>query len=196
MKFQAVKKFIINKLASELSPELYYHGVHHTLDVLESATRLAKGEGVDGEDLLLLRTACLYHDSGFLHVYKGHEEISCKIAKETLPDYGYSDKAIETISCMIMATQIPQSPKCYLAEILCDADLDYLGRDDFEPIAESLYKEMIAYKFINDEKVWNRIQVNFLGNHHYFTDTAKRRREKKKQIQLARLKQIVAAYED
>ena len=40
-----------------------------------------------------------------------------------------------------MATKVPQSPKNHLEEILCDCDLDYLGRDDFEKISNNLFSE-------------------------------------------------------
>ena len=35
------------------------------------------------------------------------------------------------------ATKIPQTPLTKLEEIICDADLDYLGREDFFEISRS-----------------------------------------------------------
>jgi uncharacterized protein len=195
MQYSRIKEYMLKKLETELNPELYYHGVHHTIDVIESCQRLAEQEEVGQRDLTLLQTAAVFHDSGFLETYKGHEEVSCKYARKLLPGYAYRSEDIERICEMIMATQIPQSPKSFLAKILCDADLDYLGRNDFDPIANSLYKELIAYNMVQDEQQWNRIQVSFLGNHSYFTQTAKRTRDQKKQKKLNELKSIVAAYD-
>lgn len=154
--------FIVNVLTSELSPTLYYHGLHHVRDVVNAAEWIAQAEGiVDEESLTLLRTAALFHDVGFLSVYKGHEEAGCDYVQQVLPQFGYSPAQISLICGMIMATQIPQSPKTKLEEIICDADLDYLGRDDFEPIAHSLYEELKVRNMVADEVAWNRIQVNF-----------------------------------
>ena len=34
---------------------------------------------------MLLKTAALFHDAGFLENHNKHEEISCKLAKKFLP---------------------------------------------------------------------------------------------------------------
>ena len=173
MNLADAEQFVLLVLASDLSPTLYYHGLHHVLDVVEAADRIARAEGIiDAESLNLLRTASLFHDVGFLSAYKGHEEVGCDYARQTLPRFGYEPAQISTICGMIMATRIPQTPQTKLEEILCDADLDYLGRNDFEPIARSLYDELKTRNMVADELAWNRIQVDFLGNHHYWTSTA------------------------
>src|SRR5678816_3445426 len=73
---------------------------------------------------------------------------------------------------MIMATKIPQTPHTLLEQIICDADLDYLGRNDFEPISRSLYKEFLTYKIIPEDIIWDHIQIKFFESHHYFTGTS------------------------
>ena len=95
---------------------------------------------------------------------------------------------------MIMATKIPQSPNTLLEEILCDADLDYLGRDDFFNIGETLFEELRAYHLISDEQAWNRLQVSFLNAHHYYTRTNKALREPVKRRYLEDLQDLVATY--
>ena len=194
MDYLQTEIFIKEKLRKELPRNLFYHGYEHTLDVLEATERISQEENIEHEDLLLLKTAALFHDSGFLHGYAEHEKAGCKIACETLPGYDYTHEEIEIICGMIMATKIPQNPQTHLEEILCDADLDYLGRNDFEPIAESLFQELIGQNIVNNEKEWNRIQENFLSNHHYFTVYSKINREAEKQKQLQRIKSIVANY--
>ena len=91
---------------------------------------------------------------------------------------------------MIMATKIPQSPKNKLEKIICDADLDYLGRDDFEPISNSLYKEFLDFGFVKDHNDWMQKQVGFLESHHYFTKSSQELRQPKKTDQLIKLKKI------
>ncbi|HSU29363.1 MAG TPA: HD domain-containing protein [Chitinophagaceae bacterium] len=175
-----------------MSPSLTYHGIHHTLDVLEQVERLAAEEGVDKkEDLLLLKIAALYHDSGFLTAYKGHEEVGCELAKKELPGFGVNEKNIEKICGMIMATKIPQSPHNEFEKIICDADLDYLGRNDFFTIAHSLFQELKALGMVKDENEWNHIQVNFIGKHKYFTPSSIRDREKSKQKHLKEVERLI-----
>src|SRR5687768_4035928 len=110
-KYKKIKSQIVLKLGQGLSKTLYYHSLHHTLDILKHAERIAKEENInDEEDLFLLKVACLYHDSGFLKTYKGHEEAACKIVKKDLPEFEVSIKQIEIICKLIMATRIPQVP--------------------------------------------------------------------------------------
>jgi len=196
MNYRAAKQFIIKKLRAELSDKLRYHGVHHTLDVLRMAGEIAGHEGVGRRDTVLLKTAALFHDCGFVkNEHKGHEMAGCQIAQETLPGFGYSEDDIAVICGMIMATRIPQSPSNLLESILCDADLDYLGRDDFKKIGQTLFEEFTEYSILQDEQSWNRLQVSFLSSHQYHTETNKALREPVKRRYLEELKVLVATYQ-
>ena len=184
--FTSIKQPILSRLENELDPRLGYHNITHTLDVLEQAEILAKQEKVTGKhDLLLLKTAAVFHDSGFLFVYKNHEEKGCEIASETLKNI-FSKNDIKKVCGMIMATKIPQTPNTLLEQIICDADLDYLGRNDFEPISRNLYKEFIIFKIIPEEIIWDHIQIKFFESHHYFTGSSisKRNGEKLKHLNI------------
>ena len=175
MNFSAAKIFIFNAL-DRLSPALTYHGKHHTLDVVAVAERLCVVENVSKKDTILVLTAALLHDIGFLRHYSDHEEHSCRIAEEWLPQFNYTEGSIKKICGLIRATKIPQSPQTPLEEILCDADLDYLGRDDFYTIGQTLFQEMKTLQLIDTEDNWNAMQVRFLENHHYFTATNQKER--------------------
>ena len=186
--FTSMKQPILSRLEKELDPRLGYHNISHTLDVMKQAEIIAKHEGIsDKHDLLLLKTAAAFHDSGFLFVYKGHEEKGCEIASEHLKNV-FSEPDIKKICGMIMATKIPQSPNTLLEQIICDADLDYLGRKDFEPISGHLYKEFITFKIIPEDCIWDHIQIKFFESHHYFTKTSFEKRSDIKMKHLAILK--------
>ena len=87
-----------------------------------------------------------------------------------------------------MATKIPQTPQTKLEEIIADADLDYLGRDDFFEISEYLYKELLNSGIVNNEEQWNILQVDFFEKHHYFTQLSKELRDEKKKKHLVIIK--------
>ncbi len=178
------EKFITEKLKAEMPSNLTYHNLDHIEDVLESALTIAKSENISEDDINLLRVAALYHDAGFIHSYKDHEQLGCQLAKESLPQFGFSDDQIDSICAMIMATKIPQSPQYLLDRILCDADLDYLGRDDFYEIGNRLFIEMKDRGFIETEREWNLTQKVFLENHRYHTAYSIKNREAKKQEHL------------
>ena len=132
--------------------------------------------------------AALYHDAGFTVQDLDHEEAGCRIVREKLAEFGFETGQVERICDMIMSTRIPQSPRNKLARILCDADLDYLGRADFVMIGNSLFDEMRHYGVLKTEREWNELQVRFLERHKYFTATNKRSREALKQQHLMNVK--------
>ncbi len=190
MNYPATYEYMMNKLRRELSVHLTYHSAWHTQDVIDQCEVLAREEGIDNEGTLtLLKTAALFHDTGFLNVYSGHEKESCVIATEVLPAFGYSPYEIKLINGMIMATKIPQTPHTKLEEIIADADLDYLGRDDFPVISNYLKQELMHMGIVNDDYGWNMIQIKFLDSHHYFTPSAIKKRKARKEAVLQGLKQ-------
>ena len=188
MEYEKIKKIILKELKENLPEHLSYHSVMHVKDVINAVEEIAVAENVGGEDLILLKTAALFHDSGFLHGAKDDEQKSCEIAQKYLLDYGYSQPQIDKIKGMIMATKIPQSPNNKLEEILADADLDYLGRDDFFKIGDKLFDELTMFGIVNSERDWNLLQEKFLESHHFFTKTAINNRNQKKQENLEIIK--------
>jgi ligand-binding sensor domain-containing protein/class 3 adenylate cyclase/predicted metal-dependent HD superfamily phosphohydrolase len=189
--YKKAEQFILTKLEDELPDDLYYHAFHHTIDVRDAAERIGKSEGVDGEDMMVLKTAAMYHDAGFTQQYFKNEPFGVAMAKEILPNFGYSPEQIDAIEKMIMATQIPHNPKTLLEQILCDADLDYLGRDDFYPISDSLKKELMARDIVKNDKHWDEMQIKFLESHRYFTEFSRTFRQPEK---IKRIKEIKKRY--
>lgn len=192
MQIEAAQQYILSKLERELPPHLYYHGIHHTLDVVDVALKIAEEENItDAESLALLKTAAAYHDSGFMVTYSGHEAEGCRIVEDKLKEFGYTTDQIRTICGMIMATKVPQSAATHLEKILCDADLDYLGRDDFKSIGETLYAELVERDLIGSREEWNQLQIRFLESHQYHTDRSRLLREPQKQAYLTELRETV-----
>jgi uncharacterized protein len=184
--YTAAKSYILQALDA-LPPNLTYHGKHHTLDVLQATDNLCQAENITFYDKKLILTAALLHDSGFLRAYHNHEQQSCTIAAEWLPQFGYTEGDIQAICGMIMATKIPQSPQTPLEAILCDADLDYLGRSDFEPIGNTLFEEMNQNGQAINASDWRALQIRFLESHTYFTVTNQALRSPVKQRHLMQL---------
>ncbi len=194
MDYPAAKAFILNELENNLSDQLYYHGVHHTLDVLQRTVELCHAEAIAPSHTTLLKTAALFHDSGFLIRSAEHEQLGCDIVCKHLPQFHYTTHEIDLICGMIRATKVPQNPQTHFEAILCDADLDYLGRDDFKRIGDTLFKELKTFNLLNTVEEWNKMQVAFLEKHAFFTNTNLVSRKAKKQKHLEKLKEIVAQY--
>ncbi|MGK7390502.1 MAG: HD domain-containing protein [Candidatus Cyclobacteriaceae bacterium M2_1C_046] len=191
MNYTGAKKYALDRLKNELPENLFYHHVHHTLDVCQAIENIANAERINGEDLTLLKTAGIFHDLGFVVQYMDNEPVAVEIAKEVLPSFKYSDEQIKIICDLILATKIPHNPQTHLEMIICDADLDYLGREDFHSISQSLMKEWLANGLVKTEEEFNRKQVSFFNMHQYYTQTAKKRREALKKKHLSEIKSLL-----
>lgn len=174
MDFEQMRDNILPRLRSLLPESVVYHDVSHTLNVEKAAIRYAKLEGVDPESILLLRTATLFHDAGYIYSNKNNEDFAINMAKSMLPNFGYSEIQIEIIVKIINSTKSSVEPSNLLEKIMCDADHDYLGRPDYYAIANKLRQEYEIEGHIMTEQEWINFQLHFLENvHHFYTETAK-----------------------
>jgi adenylate cyclase len=188
IQFIDIQEIILDKLEKELPDYLY---VKHTVDVVTEVELIGWGEGCTDEEILLLKTAGLFHDAGHTVAYDNHEFYGTELVREILPKYSYSPDQIERICSIIMATKLPPRPTNLLENIICDSDLDYLGRSDFIPVSNTLYEELRAQNKMGSLNDWNKIQVKFISGHQYFTSTARSLREVNKQLQIDRIQSLI-----
>lgn len=191
IQFTDIQEIILDKLEKELPSYLYYHNVKHTVDVVTEVELIGWGENCTDEEILLLKTAGLFHDVGHTVSYDNHEYHGTVIAREMLPKYNYTPAHIDRICEIIMATKLPPQPRNLLENIICDSDLDYLGRSDFIPVSNTLYEELKAQNKMGSLNDWNKIQVKFISGHQYFTSTARSLREVNKQLQIERIQSLI-----
>jgi ligand-binding sensor domain-containing protein/class 3 adenylate cyclase/predicted metal-dependent HD superfamily phosphohydrolase len=187
--YMKAERHIMKILETQLSPKLLYHSINHTIDVTKAVERLAIMEGITDEDLFLLKSAATYHDAGFIEKYENNEEIGMRLAREILPKYGYAEDQIDIIDGLIKSTEIPQSPNTLLQQIMCDADLDYLGRSDFHEIADLLRRELREHGKLESDRLWDEIQIKFLEQHTYFTKSAIESRQETKLKHIEEIKE-------
>jgi predicted metal-dependent HD superfamily phosphohydrolase len=177
MSFDQLREMVLEKLQG-LDARLTYHSVGHTIDVLTQVERIAKEEELnDDRDIYLLKIAALYHDTGFLHTYSHHEEKSCEIFLNDSRYFDLTPEEVQKIVELIMVTKIPQNPQNLMEKIICDADLDYLGRKDFPTIGDSLRREFLEFGIVTSNEEWEKLQLKFLNQHQYHTNASLRQRE-------------------
>ncbi len=191
LRYDDLEESILTKMENELPKNLYYHNLKHTIDVITEVEIIGRKEGITEAEMLLIKTAALFHDTGFILSYNDHEDYSVKLARHILPQYKYSEDQINEIASLIMHTKHPPQPKTKLEMIMCDADLDYLGRTDFIPVSGNLYRELKEYGKIKSIDDWNRLQIKFISNHQYFTKTARNMRDVNKNKQLEKLRELI-----
>lgn len=189
IKYYNIEEIILEQLRQKLPKDLYYHNVQHTINVINSVEIIADGENISEEEISILKTSALFHDTGFMLEYENHEKNSCKIASRELKKLNYSQEYINKVIKLILVTRQKTNPKNKLEQIMCDADLDYLGTKEYINISANLFRELKAYKKIRKLEEWNAMQIKFISNHQFYTDTAKENRNIDKQKQLEKLRE-------
>jgi predicted metal-dependent HD superfamily phosphohydrolase len=170
------EEFVTNLFAEKLSPALIYHNLSHTANVVEAAKKIGKKSDLGSEDLEIVTIAAWFHDTGYTESYNNHEEAGKLIASAFLDANNYEpDKKAKVLSC-IDATKMPQSPKDINEQVICDADLNHLGREDFFNYSEMLRTEWetLGIKKLDDTE-WLKNSVELLKSHKFFTAYARKK---------------------
>jgi len=180
---------IIEQLKEKLPNYLSYHSVGHIIDVANVCNNYIEYYNIPQKMAELIRIAAICHDYGFIESPLDHEERGI-VAIQRLLTPILSNEEVEIINGMIRATKVPQEPKTFYEEILADADLDYLGRKDYDEISAKLFREYLHLSVVSNKIEWLDLQISFLENHKFHTDFAKKNREKLKSKKIKELKSI------
>ncbi len=187
--YNKLREYAKQQLNNGLSVKLNYHSIEHTIDVLRKVNFLLQRKNHSNHEKKLIRIAALFHDIGFINTYKDHEEESVRILKSAMQVFNCNMDDFNILESLIMATKIPQKPQSSLEEIICDADLFYLGESRYYPVSELLFEEWKNYGLIENQKDWISAQLNFLRSHHFHTDYGKKVLKPEK---LKRIKELEA----
>jgi len=175
MNLENIKKFACATL--EKVPGKYlYHSWRHTINVVKYAPLFARQSGLSEPEIELITAAAWLHDLGFIYGAAGHEAASAAIAAEALPPMGVSPGELEDIQTLIMATIIPARPFTVAEMVICDADVEYLGRAEFYELSTLLRMELFLLGRGFTELEWLDFEIKFLTNQKFFSPAARRLR--------------------
>jgi len=195
-RLKIVDNYIRELFRDELASDIKYHDADHTIHptkgIVASANRIAISENISDHDRELLIAAAYFHDTGYIREYDKNEPIAARWAGRILKLICYKPNEIVKIQKMILATDLECEPKTHLEKILCDADLDHLGREDFFKLDGKLREGRRARGIdVSDEAKWYKDTLEFIKKHQYYTESQKKLREKEKQKNIKRLLKIL-----
>jgi uncharacterized protein len=187
-----VDQYIRALFKDELPGGIKYHGANHTLHpargVVAVANRIAISENISEHDRELVIAAAYFHDTGYIREYDKNEPIAARMAGRILKLIGYKPNEIEKIQTMILSTDLAREPKTHAEKILCDADLDHFGREDFFKLDGKIREGRRARGIdVSDELKWYKGTLEIITRHKYYTESQKKLREEQKQKNIKRL---------
>ena len=186
-------QYALTKLKHELPASYTYHSYQHTAeDVLPAVKRLAQDSGLATEETQLLEVAAAFHDLGYIYQRQDHETVSISLMASALPNFGFSPAQISQLARIIEATRMPQSPRTPLENLLADADLDSLGRDNFLTVSQALWQEMNTHYQPRTWYEWLKGQLVFLQSHRYFSPAARALRDPGKAQNIETIKRMIS----
>lgn len=171
-----------------------FHNYRHTTDVVRAALEIGRGENLSDEELEIVTVAAWLHDVGYFQVYTGHEEQSAETARRFLSGLHYPPEKIERVVGCILATRYPQQPRTLVEQVICDADMAHLGGDSAPERSDSLRRERLECcneRF--DDTAWLTVNLKFMRNQRYHTETARRLYEPKLREHIRRAEDELAA---
>jgi len=169
---KSAEEYVFNLFKEKLPPDHVYHNYKHTLQTVKACKSIAKAYNLSSRDFEILILAAIFHDTGYIETYQGHEESGVRIFNEFITnDYPLEDK--KTIENLILSTKPGTIPDGTLQEILHDADYINIGKKQFVQRAELLRIEWerLLNKTYTDLE-WAEIQLNFLISTGFITEEA------------------------
>lgn len=187
-----VEQFVEDSLKSKLSPAMYFHNLEHTLLVVEGVQLISRAEQMNDDERFILILAAFLHDLGYTDKYTGHEEISVMVAGDFLRKNGVMEEMIEDVQGCIAATKYPQFPTNKLEMVICDADFYHFSLPDYQDFADRLKIEWENnLNLFYSDLEWDELNLNMLSGHEYFTAYGKSVLQKKKDLNIEKLKKRI-----
>ena len=191
-RLKKVNEYIRELFRDELPVGIKYHDADHTLHpakgVVAVANKIAISEKISEHDRELLIAAAYFHDTGYIREYDKNEPIAARMAGRILKLIGYKPDEIKKVQKMILSTDLEREPQSLIEKILCDADFDHLGREDFFELDAKIRQGRRARGIdVSDDAKWYKGTLKIIKAHRYYAESQKQWREKKKQENIQRL---------
>lgn len=187
---EAAGQYVKAQYQQHPNPNLVYHDLTHTQQVVDAAEQIAAHYRLQEQDLLVVMVAAWFHDTGYLlGNFRDHEDKGAELARTFLQSQQVPEAIQQQVAGCIMATKMPQNPHNLLEEIVCDADLFHLGSKHYKERSKVMRQEVTATlgKDISSG-AWAGTSLIFLENHQYFTDYCRVLLKQQKEENIAWLK--------
>jgi len=194
----AAQQYVTTQYQDHPHPNLVYHNLEHTRQVVAAAAQISAHYRLQDTDLLVVYIAAWFHDLGYLlGDSKTHEETGASLARNFLNEQKVPLNIQEQVTGCIMATKMPQEPHNLLEEIVCDADLFNFGTKEFKKRTKVLHREI---ELTHEKEIsgadWTAVTLQLLEGHHYHTAYCQALLQEQKEENIAWLKRRLEKQEE
>lgn len=159
----------LSYLAEHLHKRYTYHNADHTLNVCNAVKLFAEKSTLSPGTTLALRIAAVFHDFGYLQQSFDNEKLALPYLKEFGDRFKIDEPILQQSGDLILETTFPYAPVTPAGKLLCDADIEYIGREEFFQQAELFRRELAADNIVYTDKQWWTMEIEFLQTNTFFT---------------------------
>ena len=188
---EGCKRYVKEYFELNSAPQYTYHNWEHSLSVLEAVEEITKATpSIDATQVEQLRLAAIFHDATYAQDPSKHEENSAQLAEEQLLEREVPRDFVQEVKRIIMATKKQHQAQDLLEEVIRDADLAHLGKESYMQVSfEDLSNEMKKSHCPEmTDLEWTKACIQFLNDHEYKTEYAKKNYTDNKNKNLEKLR--------
>ncbi len=190
------KLFVIDFFGQNKDPKYLFHTFEHTLNVVQQAEQIGKGENLPETEMQAVLVAAWFHDLGYLIQMEDHESFSIRSAKSFLEKYPVEPEFREIVERCIEATKRDHEPVTLPEKVIMDADVSHFGDPDFISISKKLRKERSACmnQDVPQLEYWKGT-LAFMERHQFYTRYALEHFQPVKLENMEKVKELIAEQE-
>lgn len=182
-------------LEQHLDKVYTYHNAAHAMEVCAAVEEFAPECNFTIFDLDALRLAAIFHDFGYLEASDNNESLALPYLNEFASACGIDRKLIEHAGTLIMETSFPYCPRSAAGKLLCDADIEYIGRSVFFRQAELFRLELTLQGKSFTDLEWWQYELDFLMQNDFYTPICRRNRDAGKLENTELVRQRIKAWQ-
>jgi HD superfamily phosphodiesterase len=168
--YRKVENHVISLYEGNPNPNLIYHNLRHTKDVVARTKEIAGHYNLSEREMLIVYVAAWFHDVGYLFTEpRLHEEKSAELMREFMDDYVKDEESLNEMETCILATKSASQPATMLQEIVKDADTYHLGTKEFKEINKLVMAELKLTYPEFDRALANQKTLELLNSHKFYT---------------------------
>lgn len=181
----------LSYLAGHLDKRYSYHNAQHTLEVCNGVKLFADQCDLPRSDYSALRIASIFHDFGYLERDYDNEKLAFPYMEDFGRRFNIPQQLLILADKLIMETAFPYFPVTPAGKLLCDADIEYIGRECFLTKAELFRQELAAGGVVYTDEQWWKLEMEFLQKNHFFTDVCRKLRDAGRVINIGKVQDIL-----
>ncbi|MCC5932567.1 MAG: HD domain-containing protein [Cyclobacteriaceae bacterium] len=166
---EEVENYVSEELRN-LPDTMMYHSLPHTREVVKGVRKIGAYANLNEEKMLIATLAAWFHDIGYLHAYRGHENHSIRIAEDFLSQRQVPRHIIDAVVQCIEKTKPQSIPENTVEKVLHDADFIHISKGSYfdKLILLRKEKEVHLNEFYDDVE-WYENNLEFLNRVKYYS---------------------------